>query len=95
MQTKRIEIEGQAGTLTIERESRNGKRSKTIRIDSILRNPTPGGDQLAWKTWEIAARSDDTTIINLAEILHQRTEGFRGTNSDIHAYAQELYRFTE
>jgi hypothetical protein len=93
MQTKRIEIEGQAGTLTIERESRNGERSKTIRIDSIIRNPKR--DQLAWKTWEIEARSDDTTIIDLAEVLHQRTEGFRGTNSDIHAYAQELYRFTE
>jgi hypothetical protein len=93
MQTKRIEIEGQAGTLTIERESRNGERSKTIRIDSIIRNPKR--DQLAWKTWEIEARTDDTTIIDLAEILHQRTEGFRGTNSDIRAYAQELYRFTE
>jgi hypothetical protein len=92
MQTKRIEIEGQAGTLTIERESRNGERSKTIRIDSILRNPR---GERAWQTWEIAARADDTTIIDLAEILHQRTEGFRGTNSDIHAYAQELYRFTE
>jgi hypothetical protein len=93
MQTKRIEIEGQAGTLTIERDRRDAKRSSVIRIDSIIRDPKR--DQLAWKTWEIAARADDTTIIDLAEILHQRTEGFRGTNSDIHAYAQELYRFTE
>jgi hypothetical protein len=95
MHIKRIEIEGQAGTLTIERDRRDVKRSSVIRIDSIIRNPASGRGDQTWKTWEIDPRIDDATIIDLAETLHQRTEGFRGTNSDIHAYAQELYRFTE
>jgi hypothetical protein len=89
MRTTRIELRGDAGSLTIERTP----GCATIRIDSMLRDPQPG--QQAWQTWEIDARIDDTKLIDLAETLHQRTEGRPGTDNDIHDYARELYRFAE
>ncbi len=44
MRTKRIELEGPAGHVAIERQ----RGGTTIRIDAIVREPKPG--QQAWKT---------------------------------------------
>jgi len=49
MQTRRIELEGSAGHVAIERQ----RGSATIRIDSILREPKK---EQAWMTWEIPDR---------------------------------------
>ena len=53
MRTMRIELEGRAGHVAIERQRGNA----TIRIDSVIANPGKG--EQAWKTWEIDAK--DTT----------------------------------
>ena len=45
MQTRRIELEGSAGHVAIERH----RGSAIIRIDSILREPKK---EQAWMTWE-------------------------------------------
>jgi len=89
MRTKRIELEGSAGHVAIERQ----RGSATIRIDSILRDPK--GGQQAWKTWEIPARTGDDDLFKIAEVIQRRCDGVRGTNSDIHDYYRELQRFQD
>ncbi len=92
MQTKRIELEGNAGHVAIERsQAKDG--STTIRIDSIVRNPAPG--QQAWKTWEIPTRTSDEELFKIAETVQHRCDGLEGTNSDIHDYFRELQRFQD
>jgi hypothetical protein len=87
MRTTRIELEGDAGHLAIERP-RNGT---TIRIDSIIRNPKRG--QQAWRTWELPATVSDDELFQIASEVQQRTDGCVGTNSMIHDYFREMQRF--
>jgi hypothetical protein len=89
MQITRIELRGSAGGAAIERLP----GSTTIRIDSILADPPK--EQQAWKTWELPARIDVDELFKVAEVLQQRTDGVRGTNSDIHDYLRELQRFAD
>jgi len=89
MLTTRIEFDGAAGHLTIEKKP----GSSTIRIDSIIRNPTQ--KQQAWKTWELSIASHDDDLFTLAIELHQRTEGGRGTNSMVNDLFRELQRFQD
>jgi len=89
MRTTRIELEGSAGHVAIERP----RNSATIRIDSIVRNPR-GGEQ-AWKTWELPATVSDDELFEVATEVQQRTDGCTGTNSDIHDYLRELQRFAD
>ena len=88
MRTKRIELEGRAGHVAIDRE----RGSTTIRIDSILRELK--GEQ-AWMTWEIPARTGDDELFKIAEVIQRRCDGVRGTNSDIHDYFRDLQRFQD
>jgi len=88
MRTKRIELEGTAGHVAIERE----RGSATIRIDSIVRDPK---GQQAWMTWEIPARTGDDELFKIAETVQRRCDGVRGTNSDIHDWFRELQRFVD
>lgn len=89
MRTRRIELEGAAGHVAIERQP----GSATIRIDAIVRDPALG--QQAWKTWEIDARTGDDELFQIAQAVHRRVEGRDGTNSDVHGYLAELRRFTD
>jgi hypothetical protein len=89
MRTTRIEIEGAAGHVAVERP----RDSATIRIDSIVRDPKPG--EQAWKTWEFPARVDCSDLLKVAEVVQCRCDGVRGTGSDIHAYYSELERFAD
>ena len=91
MRTRRIELEGRAGHVAIERQ----RGSTTIRIDSIVRDPTPGTGEQAWKTWEVEARIGDDDLFQIAQAVHQRVEGHEGTNSDVHGYFAELQRFQD
>lgn len=93
MKTKRIELEGDAGTVTIERDRRDPQRGSTIRIDSILREPKRGAQ--VWKTWEIDARIIKEELFKIAWAIQRRTDGRPGTNSDIHDYLRDLERFTD
>jgi hypothetical protein len=86
MKTTRIELEGPAGTVTIQSEGRS------IRIDSILRDPR--GEQ-AWMTWTVGAIADDQELFEIAAAVQRRCDGHRGTNSDIHDYYRELQRFAD
>ena len=88
MRTKRIELEGRAGHVAIDRE----RGSTTIRIDSILREPK--GEQ-AWMTWEIPARTSDDELFKIAETVQRRCDGVVGTNSMIHDYFREMQRFQD
>jgi hypothetical protein len=88
MRTKRIELEGSAGHVAIERE----RGSATIRIDSILREPK--GEQ-AWMTWEIPSQTGDDELHKIAVIVQRRCDGVRGTNSMIDEYYRELQRFQD
>jgi len=90
MRTKRIELEGSAGHVAIERQ----RGSTTMRIDSIVREPLPGGEQ-AWKTWEVDASINDEALFEIAKEVQRRCAGVRGTNSDIHDYYREMQRFQD
>ena len=91
MRTKRIELEGSAGHVAIERAP--GRGSTTIRIDSIIREPKR---EQAWKTWEVEARviSDDE-LFAIATEVQRRCDGVAGTNSMIHDYYREMQRFQD
>ncbi len=90
MRTKRIELEGSAGHVAIERQ----RGSETIRIDSIIANPQNG--EQAWKTWEIEARNtNDTELFWIATEVQRRCDGVVGTNSDVDGYYRELQRFAD
>ena len=87
MRTKRIELEGNAGHVAIERE--NG--STMIRIDSIVREPK---NQQAWMTLHVDSSDvSDDELFKIAEIVQRLCDGVVGTNSDIHDYYRELQRF--
>jgi len=87
MRTTRIELEGSAGHVTIERKRGDTK----IRIDSVIREPKRT-DQV-WKTWEIDARIDDEALFKIADEVQRRCEGKPGSNSMIHDYYREMQRF--
>ncbi|MCC7350203.1 MAG: hypothetical protein IT446_06505 [Phycisphaerales bacterium] len=90
MRTKRIELEGRAGHVAIERQ----RGSATIRIDSIVADPGKG--EQAWKTWEIDAKgTDDTELFWIATEVQRRCDGVVGTNSDVDGYFRELQRFQD
>ena len=89
MRTRRIELDGRAGHVAIERQP----GGTTIRIDSIIRDPKCG--EQAWKTWELPARIDRDELLKVAEAVQHRCDGVRGTNSDIHDYYRELQRFAD
>jgi hypothetical protein len=89
MRTRRIELDSRAGHVAIERLP----NTLTIRIDSIIRDPK--GHQQAWKTWEITNRISDEDLYAIATEIQARTDGYRGTNSDIHDYYRELQRFQD
>ena len=90
MRTRRIELDGSAGHVAIERQP----GSTTIRIDSIIRDPKPG--EQAWKTWEIEARdTDDTELFWIATEVQRRCDGVVGTNSMVHDYYREMQRFAD
>jgi hypothetical protein len=86
MRTTRIELEGSAGHVAIERQ----RGSATIRIDSILREPKK---EQAWMTWEIPTRTSDDELFKIAETVQRRCDGVGGTNSMIHDYFREMQRF--
>lgn len=90
MRTTRIELEGSAGRVAIER----APGSTNIRIDSIVRDPR--NDEQAWKTWEIEAKdTDDTQLFWIATEVQRRCDGAVGTNSDVDGYYREIQRFAE
>jgi hypothetical protein len=89
MRIKRIEIEGSAGHVAIQRET----GSSTIRVDSIVRDPARG--QQAWKTWEVDARIGDDELFAIATEAQRRCDGHAGSNSMIHDYYRELQRFQD
>ena len=89
MRTTRIELDGDAGHLAIQRE----RGSATIRVDSIIRDPKRG--QQAWKSWELPVRTSDEDLFKVAIEAQLRTDGCTGTNSDIHDYYREMQRFQD
>ena len=88
MRTKRIELEGRAGVVAIERP----RGSNTIRVDSVIRDPKK---ELAIKTWELPMNVGEEELFQVAEDVQRRCEGVRGTNSDIHGYFTQLQLFVD
>lgn len=88
MRITRIELQGSAGHVTIERPA----PSDTIRIDSTLRNPK---GQEAWTSWELPGDASEDELFRIAQLVQRRCDGVRGTNSDIHDYYRELQRFAD
>jgi hypothetical protein len=93
MKVKRIELEGRAGRVAIEREG------DSIRIDSIISDP---GKEQAWVTETVSATklraADDgerARLWDIATMVQRRCDGVRGTNSDINEYHNELMRFAD
>jgi len=89
MQITRIEINGKARHRTVERKA----GSDQIRIDSIVRNPKRG--QEAWKIWELPGTVSDEELFEVAMKVQSRTDGYVGTNSDVHGYFGEMRRFQD
>ncbi len=88
MRTKRIELEGPAGHVAIERL----RGEATIRIDSIVREPR---GEHGWLSWEIPAAAGQDEVYPIAEMIQRRCDGATGTHSDIHDYYRELQRFAD
>jgi len=93
MQTKRIELIGPGGMLTIERDRADKTNPQRIRIDSILRNPSRG--QQAWVTYEIGSRICDRDLLDMTMTLFHRLERRQPSNAELRDLAGELYRFTD
>ncbi len=89
MRTTRIELEGSAGHVTIERK----RGDTTIRIDSVIREPKRT-DQV-WKTWEVPTSISNEDLYKIAEEVQRRCTGARGTNSDVYGYFTEMQRFQD
>ena len=89
MRTKRIELEGSAGHVAIERQ----RNSRTVRVDSIIRDPKRG--QQAWKSWELDAGINEEELFKVAIEVQLRADGCTGTNSMIHDYYREMQRFVD
>jgi hypothetical protein len=89
MKTTRIELEGSAGHVTIERKRGDTK----IRIDSVIREPKRTDE--VWKTWEVEASIDDEALFKIAVEVQRRSEGKPGSNSMIHDYYREMQRFQD
>jgi len=89
MRTTRIELEGRAGHVTIERPV--GRAN--ICVVSIVRQPRQS--QRAWKTWELPTSVSAEELFKVAEEVQRRCDGTRGTNSMIHDYYHELQRFAD
>lgn len=87
MRTRRTELDGEAGHVAIERQE------SSIRIDSIIRDPKRG--EQAWATWTIEASIAREALIELARRIQHRTDGWQGTNSEVHDYLRELERFVD
>jgi hypothetical protein len=89
MRTTRIELDGDAGRVAIERKA----GETTIRIDSIVRDPKRG--QQSWKSWELPAGASDEDLFKIAIEVQFRTDGGAGDNSMIHNYFREMQRFQD
>jgi len=89
MRTTRIELDGDAGHVAIERNAGEA----TIRIDSIIRDLKRG--QQTWKTWELSTRVSDEDLFKVAIEVQFRTDGGTGTNSMVHDYFREMQRFQD
>jgi hypothetical protein len=64
-----------------------------MRIESIVGRPK--GATPIWRTWHVSAHAKEDELLEVARELQYRTDGVRGTNSDIAAYLRELERFAE
>ncbi|MCC6579524.1 MAG: hypothetical protein IT440_03725 [Phycisphaeraceae bacterium] len=89
MQTRRIELEGSAGHVAMERP----RNSATIRIDCIMGNPQ--NEEQTWKTWEIDPSIGEDELFRIAQEIQRRCDGVRGSNSMVHDVLRELQRFTD
>ncbi|MBI1374505.1 MAG: hypothetical protein GC159_17445 [Phycisphaera sp.] len=89
MRTTRIELDGSAGHVTIERPA--GRPN--ICIASIVRQPRQG--QRAWMVWDVPADIGADALFQIATEVQRRTDGSRGTNSMIHDYYRDLRRFAD
>jgi hypothetical protein len=87
MRIKRIELEGPAGHVAIERL----RGESTIRIDSIVREPR---GEHGWMTWEVPA-GDREELYRVADAIQRRSDGACGSDSDIHTYYRELLRLAD
>jgi hypothetical protein len=91
MRTRRIELEGSHGHVTIDRDP--GSRLSMIRIESCLNKPRQK-DQ-ARMSWEVPARISSEDLFEIAEAVQRRCDGSPGTNSMVHDYYRELQRFAD
>ena len=89
MRITRIEGEGAAGRVAIERPA----ASPFLRVDSIIRDPRPA--DLVWKTWHLSAFDSEEEFLEVARELQHRTDGAAGTNGDVDGSFRELRRFAE
>jgi len=89
MRVRRIELDGAAGHLAIERK----RGSDQIRIDSIIRDPKPS--QQAWQIWELPATASDEELFDVATAAQKRTDGYAGSESERLGYFGEILRFKD
>lgn len=91
MKVKRIELEGRAGHVAIERDGEN------IRIDSTIRNP---GKEQARLTRVVSSRqlvhaaAGENELWSLAQIIQLRCDGEAMLDA-IAGYYRELERFAD
>jgi hypothetical protein len=88
MRIKRIELDGDAGHVAIERATKRDGRP-AIRIDSIIRNPK---DQMAWMPLEVATDESPEELRTVAQEIQKRTDGYVGDAARVDAYLAEIRR---
>jgi hypothetical protein len=91
MRIQRIELDGEAGHVAIERATKRDGRP-AIRIDSILRNPK---NQMAWMPLEVAADVEADELLKVAQVIQKRTDGYVGDAAQVDEYLRELKRFVD
>jgi len=89
MRFERLELNGDAGRLRIERE----RGSRKIWIDSSLHRPKRGKEADGWVLWELPNNATDKRILKLAKELQSRTDGKAGSADRIDEFFREMKRF--
>jgi len=88
MWTKRIDLESKAGHVVIERTAK-----RAFVITSTLNDEKCSGQ--ASKTWERSTGIYDDELMQIAIEVQQRSDGYDGSNSEVHDYFREMQRFQD
>ena len=87
MKTTQMTVQGSDGAVSMERLA-----SGTVLIQSTLSEPN-GREAIV--RWEVDPGISNEDLFEIAELVQERCDGGRGTNSMVHDYYREMQRFQD